>query len=191
MSRRFLICSLLFLGLLVSPLKAQDFKQENKPENLKQMMQLAHKTIHQDKNLDGAKKLLGGIFVNEARAKVALKGDVSAEHVKAILGWHTQMGGTDAALTNGARNFCKAEQSEVQVHASTTEELIAYKQGSPAFNEFPGGARDMASKVLKPGVTFYEVEFVKPGEQAGMKYHLFYWDGKQWAMMGAIWRVVK
>jgi hypothetical protein len=42
--------------------------------------------------------------------------------------------------------------------------------------------------VLRPGVTFYEVEFLQPGQPRGIKYHLFYWDGRRWAMLGPVWR---
>jgi hypothetical protein len=45
--------------------------------------------------------------------------------------------------------------------------------------------------VLRPGLTFYQVEFLEPGKDDGMKYHLFYWDGEQWTMLGPIWRVLK
>ena len=40
-------------------------------------------------------------------------------------------------------------------------------------------------------MTFYEVEFLEPGKDAGMKYHLFYWDGKQWSMLGPVWRTLE
>jgi hypothetical protein len=77
------------------------------------------------------------------------------------------------------------------VHASTTAELAKYQEGSTAFNHFPGGAQEMARRYLRDGMTFYEVEFFEPGKDKGMKYHLFFWDGKQWSMLGPIWRVVK
>jgi hypothetical protein len=38
---------------------------------------------------------------------------------------------------------------------------------------------------------FYEVEFVKPGEDMGMKYHLFFWDGARWKMLGPVWRSMR
>jgi hypothetical protein len=37
-------------------------------------------------------------------------------------------------------------------------------------------------------MTFYEVELLEPGKEYGMKYHLFFWDGKQWTMLGPVWR---
>jgi hypothetical protein len=44
--------------------------------------------------------------------------------------------------------------------------------------------------MLRPRMTFYEVELVKPGETAGMVYHLFFWDGAQWTMLGPVWRMI-
>ncbi|HZL71116.1 MAG TPA: hypothetical protein VFC86_01550, partial [Planctomycetota bacterium] len=64
------------------------------------------------------------------------------------------------------------------------------EKDSVAFKEFPGGAKKLAETILRPGVTFYEVEFLEPGKDAGMKFHLFFWDGERWAMLGAAWRVV-
>ena len=40
-------------------------------------------------------------------------------------------------------------------------------------------------------MTYYEVEYLEPGKSAGMKYHLLYWDGNQWSMLGPVWRVLK
>jgi hypothetical protein len=58
------------------------------------------------------------------------------------------------------------------------------------FAKFPGGAVKLAGQILRPGMTFYEVEFLEPGKDSGMKYHLFYWDGKQWTMLGPLWRAL-
>jgi hypothetical protein len=40
-------------------------------------------------------------------------------------------------------------------------------------------------------MTFYEIELVEPGNDAGMKYHLFFHDGKNWKMLGPVWRVLR
>jgi hypothetical protein len=82
-----------------------------------------------------------------------------------------------------------AARTEVRVHGTTTEDLAKYEEGSVAFAEFPGGAKKLAELgVLRPGLTFYEVEVLEPGEDSGMKYHLFFFDGDRWTMMGPIWR---
>lgn len=83
-----------------------------------------------------------------------------------------------------------AARTKINVHAATTEQIAAYKEGSPAYDEFPGGAKEAANTVLQPGMTFYEVELVEPGKVRGMKYHLFFFDGKNWKMLGAVWRVL-
>ena len=82
-------------------------------------------------------------------------------------------------------------RTEIRVHASSVEDLAAYKEGTPAYEEFPGGARRLAEKSLAPGTTFYEVEVTEPGKDMGTKFHMFFWDGQQWRMMGPAWRVFK
>ena len=83
------------------------------------------------------------------------------------------------------------EQTQVNVYAATTDEIAKNEAGSIVAQEFPGGAVQAAKTLLKPAMTFYEVEFVKPGESAGIKYHLVFWDGKQWTIAGALWRAMK
>lgn len=78
----------------------------------------------------------------------------------------------------------------VSVYASTVEELIAYEDGSTAYKEFPDGARDVAES-LRPGRTFYEVEVTAPGLEDGTKFHMFFWDGKRWRMLGPLWRAFR
>ena len=55
----------------------------------------------------------------------------------------------------------------------------------------PAARKKLAEKLLKPGTTFYEVEVTEPGKDSGTKYHMFFWDGAQWRMMGPAWRVLR
>src|SRR5687767_10246962 len=87
--------------------------------------------------------------------------------------------------------LAQPEQKQVRVYGATTEELIKYREGTVAFKEFPAAAKRVAREMLRPGMTFYEVEYRAPGKDAGMKYHLVYWDGRQWSMLGPAWRVLK
>lgn len=82
------------------------------------------------------------------------------------------------------------QRTEIRVHPATTEQIRDYDPGTLAYDEFPGGAQRLAETVLREGVTFYEVEITEPGKQSGTKFHLFFWDGQQWAMLGPAWRVV-
>jgi hypothetical protein len=79
-----------------------------------------------------------------------------------------------------------AGRSEILVHAATTEEIAA-RSTAIVTSEFPRGAQKLAP-LLRAGVTFYEVETVEPGADKGTKFHMFFWDGARWRMLGPAWR---
>ena len=163
------------------------FKHENKPENLKALFELVQQTVHVKKDNKGAATLFLGMVPDEARAKKAFKDKIAPQVQQSILDMHRKL----TESVDDASKLARATQTVVQVHGSTTEDIIRYREGSVAFKEFPGGARRVAEQVLRPGMTFYEVEYLEPGKNSGMKYHLIYWDGKQWSMLGPAWRVLK
>lgn len=172
------------LSLVVAcQLQAQTFEQKNTPENLKAFCEkLQQATVKKD--VKTINTLGFGLMPDEARLKAGLRDDVSSDDIKKIASMHAKF--KDGAQGNAARLFnIKPEQTEVMLHSGTTEDLVGKK---PASNNFPGGALEVAGKWLKPGVTYYQVGFVKPGEKLGMKFHLFYWDGQQWSMLGPLWR---
>lgn len=154
------------------------------------MQDLANKIVDLRKAGDtaGLVRLTKELLPDAARLEKALHPRLDAATRAKILEFHAKAPKDDEGL---ARVFdIKPEQTVVSLSRSTTEELAAYKKGSVAFHEFPGGARDLAKqKVLRPGVMFYEVEFLAPGSSSGKKYHLFYWDGKSFSMLGPVWRV--
>ena len=81
--------------------------------------------------------------------------------------------------------------TEVHVSASTTQHLVKTEKGSVAFNRFPGGAKKLAESVLRAGMTYTEVPWVKPGEPSRMKCHLFFRTGGKWAVLGPLRRSIK
>jgi len=166
---------------------AASFKHENKPQNLKALFESMHRSIHVKQDARQATSLFQSLIPDEARVRKALRDKVTPETVRQILDMHRKFGVSDESV----RKLARAEQKEVQVHGATTEDIIRYREGSVTHKEFPGGARRVAEQALRPGMTFYEVEYLVPGKNAGMKYHLLYWDGKQWAMLGPVWRVLK
>ncbi|MFN0248771.1 MAG: hypothetical protein ACKV2T_17915 [Kofleriaceae bacterium] len=98
----------------------------------------------------------------------------------------SQMKEIPADDTKAACLLSPAGRTEILVHAATTEEIAA--RGTPIVtSEFPRGAQKLAP-LLRPGVTFYEVETVEPGADRGTKFHMFYWDGERWRMLGPAWR---
>ena len=176
----------LVLGIAVG-CDGGSFKQEDKAENLKALFERMHQALHEKNDAKQAVTIFQSMVPDEARVRKALKDDVAPDTVKQIGAFHKAF----SVNEEGVRKLARADQKEVQVHGSKTEDIVAYKQGSVAFNEFPGGTKRVAEQWLRPGMTFYEVEYLEPGKDAGMKYHLIYWDGKQWSMLGPLWRAMK
>jgi hypothetical protein len=161
------------------------YKQADTSDNLKGLLETIVKSGESgDTKKAGA--LTGNLIADEAALKKAFKDDAGdalkkvAEANKKFLSEPEKLGGL---LKRGA-----ADRTEVQVHGATTEEIAS---GAASAKEFPGGAVDAAKAVLRPAMKFYEVEFVKPGEDTGMKYHMFFWDGAHWKMLGPVWRALK
>ena len=154
--------------------------REPNADDLKARMESLRLAIH-SQNIDLAARLTRRFYPNEQRVRVALRNDPS----RAILDFYARLKPKDdAAWAKLLRTSPK--RSQVSVHAATTENLI--ERTDIVRQEFPGGAVRMASTHFKPGVTFYEIELTEPGKSMGMKYHLFFWDGKDWCMLGPIWR---
>jgi hypothetical protein len=164
------------------------FRHENRPENLKALLETIHHLIYVKKDARSAAALLLSLIPNEERARKALRNDAPPESLQKILDMYRQFGLPGNADVN---RLAKPEQTIVKVHGATTEEIARNEQGTVVFSEFPGGAVDMAGKILRPGLTFYEVEFLEPGKEYGIKYHLFFWDGRQWTMLGPVWRALR
>jgi hypothetical protein len=164
------------------------FRHINRPENLKALFETIHNLIHVKKDAMSAVALFDSMIPNEERARKALRNDAPPESLQKILGMYRQFGLPGNADVN---RLAKPEQTIVKVHGATTEEIARNEQGTVVFSEFPGGAVDMAGKILRPGLTFYEIEFLEPGKEYGIKYHLFFWDGRQWTMLGPVWRALR
>ena len=170
------------------PAAAQGFKHENDPENLRVLFSSIHQTVYAKNDPRQAAQLMQSVMPDEARVRKALRDDVDATALQRIVGIHKSM---PPVSEREVTKLATPEQKNVRVHAAKTEDIIENRQGSVAWKEFPGGAKKAAEQVLRPGMTFYEVEFREAGKDAGVKYHLFFWDGKQWSMLGPIWRVLE
>ena len=174
------------LLLTLAPALAAQTKSEN-PAALKALFADLHKAVHGNDTAT-ALRLTRGLLPDEARIRLALRPGVAPDLVaKLAASLRDRLPKTDAEL---ARIFAPpADRTEVRVHAATTEELAAYRQGTPAWEHFPGGAQ-RAAAILKPGLTLYEVEMVKPGEARGTSYALIFFDGAQWTFLGRAWQVL-
>jgi hypothetical protein len=185
----FAIMIMLFFSPVQSATRAgavKQFRQENRPENLKALLETIHHLIYVKKDARSATALLVSLLPNEERVRKALRDDLAPETLRKILDIHKQF----RLLATNINELAGMDQKMVKVYGATTEEIAMNARGSVVFAEFPGGAVRMAEQILRPGMTFYEVEFLEPGKEYGMKYHLFFWDGRQWTMLGPVWRAL-
>lgn len=82
-----------------------------------------------------------------------------------------------------------ARYTRIEIHQASGAELKAYKTGSIPWKHFPGACKRLAKSHLREDLLYYEVEFLLPEATRGLKYHLFFWNGQSWTMLGAVWRV--
>jgi hypothetical protein len=164
------------------------FRQENQPENLKALLETIHNLIYVKKDARSAAALLTSLYPDEDRARRALRDGIPPETLQKILEMHKRFGSLGETNIN---ELAGTDQKVVKAHGATTEEIARNARDSVVFAEFPGGAIRMAKEILRQGMTFYEAEFLEPGKENGVKYHLFYWDGKQWTMLGPVWRALQ
>lgn len=179
--------ALITVWVLAFALPANAFKHQNSPENLKALFEAIHKATSTGDGQTAA-KLSGPLFPDEKSLRQALREDVPQETVDAILALHKKYLGS---IPIEEIFVADPANKEVKVHGAKTEDIALNKKGTIVFQEFPGGAVRLAKTILRPGVIFYEVELVKPGSERGMKYHLFYWDGSGWSMIGPAWRALR
>jgi hypothetical protein len=128
------------------------------------------------------------LLPDEAELKAGLNPSANPEEVQKVMAMHASLPKDDTKAV--ARLIVpKPGQTVAKIHAATTEEIATYGEGTTAHSEFPGGAKTVArAGLLKPGQTYFEVEFLEPGKDAGVKYHLFYWNGSSFSMLGPVWR---
>jgi hypothetical protein len=167
--------------------EAPEFKQENTAENLKAYFETLLTAISTRKEKI-AVAMTRSLFPDEARLKKAVKDDVDKEFLAKVVAWNVEALKVEDSKQVTVFYPGNDKRTEVQVHGATTEDLLKYEKDSVAYKEFPGGAKRLAETVMRAGVKFHEVEIVEPGKDSGMKYHLFYWDGEKWTMLGPAWR---
>jgi hypothetical protein len=179
----------LSLWLLPAPgLLAAPFTQENKPENLKAYFELIYQTLYTKKDPKEAAALFRALIPDQERVQRALKDDAAPEIVHKILNVFQRLG---IPGESDMPKILPEDKSAVAVFGATTEEIAAYQEGSTAFQYFSRGAKRVGEQILRPQMTFYQVRVTAPSKTSGLTYHLFYWDGGQWSMLGKPWQALK
>jgi hypothetical protein len=159
------------------------FKEENTAENLKGLVAAIVKA-QEAGDLAVASDLMRTLVVDNDALKKIFKDDAPAAFVSAQAHRLTLFPTTDAELASLIHRS-NPNRTQINVHGATSEEIAAGT--SEAAKEFSAMPRDFAAN-LRPAMKFYEVEFVEPGKEAGVKYHMFFWDGARWRMLGPGWR---
>ncbi|MGE0402986.1 MAG: hypothetical protein AB7T06_40140 [Kofleriaceae bacterium] len=128
--------------------------------------------------------IVESILPGTQQVLVALKSDTPPGFVDEIVGQTKEVPAEDE---KAACLLSPPGRTQIIVHRATTEELAAPGDQTVAATEFPAGAATLTG-ILRPTMTFYEVETVEPGKDRGTKFHMFFWDGAQWRMLGPAWR---
>jgi len=172
----------------LAPAAFTSFKQSNDKANLQKLLEMLSKAVR-SRNLNVAAAIAYSLMPAGKSLDAALSDQVDTAtrtRIRALF----PIGQVDRhdILVWSSLFRVKQTQTEVFVAGATTEEIKAYKRESVAWYNFPGGAREAAQNILRPGVMFYTAKMLEPGQRLGMRYDLFYWDGFSWKMLGKVWR---
>ncbi|MBI4860775.1 MAG: hypothetical protein HY815_11015 [Candidatus Riflebacteria bacterium] len=161
------------------------FKFENKPENLRSLFGEIRAAIARNDRRRAS--VLGySLIPNESRIKAGLREDRAGGLASRIMA--LQQSQLPARLEEIYIIFAaEPALKEIRVHSATTEEIARSAEGPVASKDFPGAVRKIAERHLRPGVTFNVVELAGTRPEDSIRYHLIYWDGSQWSMLGPIW----
>lgn len=161
------------------------FRQENTHDNLKGLFRRIRDHIRANQRDRGA-RLGFGLLPDPARVRAGLRIDVDSRRVEAITDLHRRM---MPARFDAIADIFEPDPAatEVRVYSASTEELLSGPKNTAARVVFPKGAKKVARELLRPGVTWHMVEIAKPEQHEGFRYHLIFWDGQSWTMLGPIW----
>lgn len=152
------------------------------PENLADLARSFH-AAQQAKDAAAAEALGASVLPTAADLEAIVRpGDASKAFVAAM------STAPMSALDAGVKLFVPGEpdRTEIRAYSATTEQIAA-----GAAPEFPGGMKAFAEQVAAPGRTWWVIEFVKPGESAGMKYTCFTKVGDRFVFVPKPWRAMR
>jgi ribosomal protein S15P/S13E len=165
--------------------KNELFRQENTPENLKHLFRRIRDHVRANQR-DRAARLGFNLLPDPARVRLGLRPDADGKKVEQITDLHRRM---MPARFDDIANIFEPEPAatDLRLYAATTEELRNPPKNSAARVFFPKGAQKVAREILRPGLTWHMVELAKNDQHEGFRYHLIFWDGQSWTMLGPIW----
>jgi hypothetical protein len=154
--------------------------------DLKFVFQLLYLAQNDDDPIEAA-RIIKQMFPNQDAVDLAFKPETGADAKKALLAMYDKIRPVDDDQEGWIKLMNPpSERHEIRVYAASTEEIAANKE--KVAEEFPSGVVVLAKTTLRKEMTFYEVEMLEPGKESGTKFHLFFWTGTQWRMLGPAWR---
>ena len=191
MKKERIILSVLILTILftIPSFGNTPFKMEDSSENLKLYMEKLQLCIKTGDIKNGA-SMTKALIPDSSRIAYGLNKKVTKETKKAIADFFKKVVPNDPKKVSQLFKT-NPKRTQVLVHRAKGTEIAKNEKGSIVWKEFPGGAVSAAKKYLNPKLYFYEIELLEPGDSRGTKYHLFYFDGKNWTMFGPLWRSLK
>lgn len=158
-------------------------------EDLRSQIVLLREAMRAGRKSEGLKRVKV-ILPNRQSVQAAFRKSVSKEDLDKVANFYkTLIPQDDEALAQVLK--VDPRYTRIKVHQASTKELQDYKKNSVAWNHFPGGCKRLAKSYLREQLFFYIVEFLKPEAKRGLKYHLFFWNGEGWTMLGPVWRVFR
>ena len=118
-----------------SPVAAKDGA-----DGLKALFEASHAACT-SKDFAKGKQIVMSVIPSKEHLKKLLKDDVADADLGKLADQYKDLPNDDS---KAACVFAPDGRTEIKVYASTVEDLAAYKEGKPAFEEFPGGARKLA-----------------------------------------------
>ena len=185
------IHSLKFLQSSSEELSEKPSSEEVKPDSAEALKQLAGRLRqgYADRDAELVKRITLELLPTEEQIQKALSPAITEADRAAVLSLHNSLPKDDESLLGLVS--MRSGQTKIMVHAATTEQLAGKSAAPESLPEFPGGAIQAAKKgMLRPGMTFFEVEYLEPSKDVGIKYHLFFWNGDSWSMLGPVWRSI-
>lgn len=158
------------------------FQHVNDHENLRALFRRLRDLIRGGQYAR-ANALGGSLLPDEARLRAGLREGTPINEVLRILELEKR------SLPDDVYKIFAPDStaSEVRLYRATTEELQSPPKNTAARDVFPKGAQKIAKDLLRPGITWYIVELAVPGQDQGFRYHLNFFDGAHWTMLGPIW----
>lgn len=129
------------------------------------------------------------VYPDGARIRAGLREDAPAAVVAKLEAFYAELRPQDGDDAGWAKLLATPPaRTEVKVYEATTEQIAANGAEGVVAAEFHDQAPSVAQRLLRPGLTFHVVEVTEPNKDLGTKFHLFFWDGTDWCMLGPVWR---